>query len=225
LRSERLSYTGHFPNLRDVDLATWTWETCRLRCSGLRVGLAQQWSWCGQGARDDSRCAGYWEGDRFIGTWDQLEVEAIHDGVTVTYNGDPLRVLPVLRVRGRYRDFAMLETPTLGILTRASRVATNVYLTFVAARGKPVLFFPRALTRTRFRRQTAMLTILPSNASTRTLAASLARSSRLTHKATGGAGPGRHGGARGPRVLLWRHRRCHARFAATRPPSIRALRW
>jgi nicotinate phosphoribosyltransferase len=36
----------------------------------------------------------------------------------------------------------VLETPTLGILTRSSRVATNVYETFVAARGKPVLFFP-----------------------------------------------------------------------------------
>jgi nicotinate phosphoribosyltransferase len=47
-----------------------------------------------------------------------------------------------MRVRGRYRDFALLETPTLGILTRASRVATNVYETMVAARGKPVLFFP-----------------------------------------------------------------------------------
>ena len=87
-------------------------------------------------------CAGYWHGDRFVETWDQLEVEAVHDGATVTYNGDPMRVLPALRVRGRYRDFAMLETPTLGILTRASRVATNVYQTFIAARGKPVLFFP-----------------------------------------------------------------------------------
>jgi nicotinate phosphoribosyltransferase len=87
-------------------------------------------------------CAGYFEGDRFVETWDQLEVEAVHDGVTVTYNGDPTRILPVLRVRGRYRDIALLETPTLGILTRASRVATNVYQTFVAARGKPVLFFP-----------------------------------------------------------------------------------
>jgi nicotinate phosphoribosyltransferase len=60
----------------------------------------------------------------------------------VSYDDDPAEVQPVLRVRGRYRDFALLETPTLGILTRASRVATNVYHTFVAARGKPVLFFP-----------------------------------------------------------------------------------
>ena len=34
------------------------------------------------------------------------------------------------------------ETPTLGVLTRSSRVATNVYETLMAARGKPVLFFP-----------------------------------------------------------------------------------
>ena len=86
--------------------------------------------------------AGYFEGERFVCTWDQLEVEAVHDGALVKYNGDPTQVQPVMRVRGRYRDFALLETPTLGILTRASRVATNVYQTLVAARGKPVLFFP-----------------------------------------------------------------------------------
>jgi nicotinate phosphoribosyltransferase len=45
-------------------------------------------------------------------------------------------------VRGRYRDFAILETPILGALARASRIATNVYNTLEAARGKPVLFFP-----------------------------------------------------------------------------------
>lgn len=49
---------------------------------------------------------------------------------------------PVLSVRARYRDIAHLETPLLGILTRASRVATNVYEALVAARGKPILFFP-----------------------------------------------------------------------------------
>lgn len=87
-------------------------------------------------------CTGYWEGDRFIDTADRLEVSAVQDGCTVTYDGDPANIQPVLRVRGRYRDFAVLETPTLGILTRASRVATNVYQTLVAARGKPVLFFP-----------------------------------------------------------------------------------
>jgi nicotinate phosphoribosyltransferase len=87
-------------------------------------------------------CTGYWEGDQFIDTSDQLEVWAVHDGTTVKSDGDPLHVEPVIRVRGRYRDFALLETPTLGILTRSSRVATNVYETMLAARGKPILFFP-----------------------------------------------------------------------------------
>jgi nicotinate phosphoribosyltransferase len=87
-------------------------------------------------------CSGYWEGETFHETWDQLEVWAVHDGAIVEYSGDPTEVKPVLRVRGCYRHFALLETPTLGILTRSSRVATNVYETLIAARGKPVLFFP-----------------------------------------------------------------------------------
>jgi nicotinate phosphoribosyltransferase len=88
-------------------------------------------------------CSGEFDdGERFAGRWGQMRVEAVHDGAVVTYQGDPRQIQPVLRVRGRYRDFALLETPTLGSLTRASRVATNVYNTLVAARGKPVLFFP-----------------------------------------------------------------------------------
>ena len=87
-------------------------------------------------------CTGYFEGDTFVDTSDTLEVSAVQDGTIVKYEGDPLKIQPVIKVRGKYRDFAMLETPTLGILTRSSRVATNVYETLVAARGKPVLFFP-----------------------------------------------------------------------------------
>ncbi len=87
-------------------------------------------------------CTGHLENGRFVDTSDELQVWAVHDGAMVHSNGDPFNVQPVIRVRGRYRDFAMLETPTLGILTRASRVATNVYNTFVAAHGKPILFFP-----------------------------------------------------------------------------------
>jgi nicotinate phosphoribosyltransferase len=85
---------------------------------------------------------GYFAGDNFVDASGRTEVWAVQDGSTVSYDGDPADIQPVLRVRGRYRDFALLETPTLGILTRSSRVATNVYETFVAARGKPVLFFP-----------------------------------------------------------------------------------
>lgn len=88
-------------------------------------------------------CTGWADEDgRFHNTWDQLEVLAVHDGALVEYGGDPSNVLPVLKVRGRYRDFAMLETPTLGTLTRSTRIATNVYKTLWAAGGKEVLFFP-----------------------------------------------------------------------------------
>lgn len=87
-------------------------------------------------------CTGYWKNNQFVNTHDQLEVWAIQDGCKTFYNGNPLAVQPVLKVRGRYRDFAILETPTLGILGRASRVATNVYQTLVAANNKPLLFFP-----------------------------------------------------------------------------------
>lgn len=85
---------------------------------------------------------GHWDGDRFVDTSDQLEVWAVHDGTVVHSDGNPLNIEPVIKARGRYRDFALLETPTLGVLTRSSRVATNVYETLMAARGKPVLFFP-----------------------------------------------------------------------------------
>lgn len=88
-------------------------------------------------------CTGFFTPDGgFTETWSDLQVEAVHDGVLAHYRGDPLQVRPIIRVRGCYRHFAMLETPTLGILSRASRIATNVYNTLIAARGKPLLFFP-----------------------------------------------------------------------------------
>lgn len=87
-------------------------------------------------------CTGYWHGDQFIDTSSQLEVWAVQDGCKVIGDGHPLHVHPVIKVRGRYRDFAILETTSLGILTRSSRVATNVYETLIAAGGKPVMFFP-----------------------------------------------------------------------------------
>lgn len=88
-------------------------------------------------------CTGYFDDDgNFINTFDQLEVEACHDGVKAYYRGDPMNVEPVMKIRGRYRDFAILETPILGSLTEASRIATNVYQVLEAARGKDILFFP-----------------------------------------------------------------------------------
>lgn len=88
------------------------------------------------------QCTGYWQGDQFVETWQSLEVEAVEDGVTIPYDGHPDHVLPVIKVRGCYRDFALLETSILGILTRASRVATNVLDVLRVSNGKPVLFFP-----------------------------------------------------------------------------------
>lgn len=85
---------------------------------------------------------GYYEGDQFVDTSSALDVEAVEDGVLTHYAGDPKQVQPVIKVRGRYRDFALLETAMLGVMTRASRVATNVYDVLQVCSGKPVLFFP-----------------------------------------------------------------------------------
>lgn len=79
---------------------------------------------------------------KFINTFDKLEIEAVEDGDIVKYNGDPKNIQPVLKVRGRYRDFGHLETVILGVLTVPTRIATNVYNVLVASKGKPVLFFP-----------------------------------------------------------------------------------
>ena len=88
-------------------------------------------------------CTGFFDvSGKWVSTFHQLEVSAVHDGFLAPYSGDPRNVTPVLKIRGRYRDFAILETPTLGALTRASRVATNVYEVQLAAGGKQVLFFP-----------------------------------------------------------------------------------
>ncbi len=92
-------------------------------------------------------CTGYFDDDgTFVNTYKGLEVEAVHDGTFAYYSGDPMEVQPVLKIRGRYRDFANLETPILGVLSETTRVATNVYHVLVAAKGKDVLFFPARFT-------------------------------------------------------------------------------
>lgn len=78
----------------------------------------------------------------FIDTYHDLEVLACQDGQKGYYNGNPNRVDPIIKIRGRYRDFAHLETPIIGSLTEASRIATNVYQVMEAAHGKDILFFP-----------------------------------------------------------------------------------
>lgn len=82
-------------------------------------------------------CTGYFnKKGTFFNTYHTCKVEAVQDGSKL------LPWLPAMRIRGRYRDFAKLETPTLGAIARRTRIATNVYNTVKAANGKPVLFFP-----------------------------------------------------------------------------------
>jgi nicotinate phosphoribosyltransferase len=144
LAAEGYHYSGEYPNLPadipaediavgDIDVEM-QWFTRRIG-NTVVVGVDKSLEML-------KCCTGYWEGDRFIETADKLEVWAVHDGTIVKSDGNPLNAEAVIKVRGRYRDFALLETPTLGVLTRSSRVATNVYETLMAARGKPVLFFP-----------------------------------------------------------------------------------
>jgi nicotinate phosphoribosyltransferase len=144
LSSENYSYSGQLHNLPDgispddiavgdieVEMQWFTRRLGKTTVVGVDKALAML-----------KHCTGYFEGEKFIDTSDKLEVWAVQDGTVVKYEGDPTKIQPVIKVRGRYRDFALLETPSLGILTRSSRVATNVYETLVAASGKPVLFFP-----------------------------------------------------------------------------------
>jgi nicotinate phosphoribosyltransferase len=143
-------YDGQYPrdiglDISDLDVGNMAVEMqifTRRKGSTLVVGIDKALTML-------RHCTGYWEGDTFVETCDQLEVWAVHDGALAHYppkgnagDGDPRFVQPVMRIRGRYRDFAVLETPILGVLSRGSRIATNVYQTLVAARGRPVLFFP-----------------------------------------------------------------------------------
>jgi hypothetical protein len=128
-------------------------------------------------------CTGHLEaGGRFVNTAEHLEIEAVLDGEKVK----PWET--VMRVRGRYRDFAFLETPTLGAMARRTRIATNVYRTLEAARGKPASsFFPRASTFTRPNPGTGTPTASRLSDSTWTTTRACIHSSPRRRKATGGA--------------------------------------
>lgn len=80
-------------------------------------------------------CGYFDEKGQFVSTYQNLQVRSLFDGATVV----PWR--PVMRIRGRYRDFGYLETLLLGFLSRSSKIATNVYEVLKAASGKPVLYF------------------------------------------------------------------------------------
>lgn len=82
-------------------------------------------------------CTGYFDAEsHFLDTSNTLTIRSLRDADRV------VPWVPVMRVSGRYRDFANLETLVLGMLTRATRIATNVYKCVEAARGKPIFFFP-----------------------------------------------------------------------------------
>jgi nicotinate phosphoribosyltransferase len=48
---------------------------------------------------------------------------------------------PVLKIKGPYKYFAILESIYLGILARATKVATNTKKVVETANSKPVWFF------------------------------------------------------------------------------------
>ena len=64
-----------------------------------------------------------------------LDAHALYDGDTI----EPWE--SVLTIRGRYADFAHLETLYLGVLARGTRVATQTHQLVRAASGKDILFF------------------------------------------------------------------------------------
>ena len=156
-----------------------------------------------------------------------MEVWAVHDGSEAPYDGDVLNVTPVMQVRGRYRDFAILETPTLGALTRGSRVATNVYEVLKAARGKQVLFFPARFDAHEVQAADGYAYQIAVQLFNQNFGKSLVRL-RL-HRRAGrlvGRRGRRHGGPRRDRLLPGRHRGGHhglRRHAARR--RSRASRW
>jgi nicotinate phosphoribosyltransferase len=81
-------------------------------------------------------CSGHAENGTWVQGWDQLEVQALHEGD---------RVAPgeaVLSIEGDYSLFAHLETVYLGVLARRSMVMRNVSEVVQAAGGKPIFYFP-----------------------------------------------------------------------------------
>jgi len=68
-----------------------------------------------------------------------LEVHTLLEGDAIN-RGGPDDWEPVMHVTGRYRGFAHLETPVLGVLARRSLIASNTRIVVEAARGKPVIF-------------------------------------------------------------------------------------
>ncbi|MDR3563824.1 MAG: nicotinate phosphoribosyltransferase [Negativicutes bacterium] len=59
------------------------------------------------------------------------------------FDGDEIQPWEtVMTIEGDLSDFSHLETVYLGILSRQTKIATNVHKVVSAAQGKPVMFFP-----------------------------------------------------------------------------------
>jgi len=67
---------------------------------------------------------------------DKLTIRALYDGDEI----EPWET--VMTIEGDLADFSHLETVYLGVLSRQTKIATNVRKVVRAAGGKPVLFFP-----------------------------------------------------------------------------------
>ncbi|HEU0014881.1 MAG TPA: hypothetical protein VFQ45_14435 [Longimicrobium sp.] len=90
--------------------------------------------------------AGVYEAVRLLQTqlrpgndYRDLEVRTLLEGDLINQGGDE-DWEPVMHISGRYRAFAHLETPLLGVLARRSLVASNTRTVVEAAKGKPVIF-------------------------------------------------------------------------------------
>jgi nicotinate phosphoribosyltransferase len=68
--------------------------------------------------------------------WNSLIVHALYDGDRI----EPWET--VMTIEGPYDAFAHLETLYLGVLSRRTRVGTNVRAVVEAARPKQIMFFP-----------------------------------------------------------------------------------
>lgn len=76
-----------------------------------------------------------WCNDNWVSTFDQLEITHLKDGEIIT----PWE--PVLQIKGQYSYIAHLESVYLGMLARATKIATNTHNCVGAAAGKELLYF------------------------------------------------------------------------------------
>ncbi|BBB93204.1 MAG TPA: nicotinate phosphoribosyltransferase [Methylomusa anaerophila] len=67
---------------------------------------------------------------------EELTIHALYDGDPI----DPWET--VMTIEGDLANFSHLETVYLGVISRQTKIATNVQRVVKAANGKPVLFFP-----------------------------------------------------------------------------------